>query len=98
MLKDRLRTSAILITAVAALLYLDGNYSIAGAEGLWLLPLLMFFSLGTAWDITAMVRSSGRSCQRSSALLATAVVNFVSDNSNRLADVRCGLSGGLPGR
>ena len=78
MLKDRLRTSTFLITAVAALLYLDGNYSIVGAEGLWLLPLLMFFSLGTAWDITTMVRSSGRECRRGNAMLATAIVTLSS--------------------
>lgn len=78
MLKDRLRTSAILITVVAALLYLDGHYSITGAEGLWLLPLLMFFSLGTAWDIATMVRGSGRQCQRNSALAATAIVTLSS--------------------
>lgn len=58
MLRDRLRTSAILISVVAALLYLDGNYSVAGAEGLWLLPLLLLFSLGTAWDIVSMIRNS----------------------------------------
>jgi phosphatidate cytidylyltransferase len=78
MLKDRLRTSAFLITAVAVLLYLDGHYSIVGAEGLWLLPLLMFFSLGTAWDITTMVLGSGRACGRNTALIATAIVTLSS--------------------
>ncbi|MDA8744646.1 phosphatidate cytidylyltransferase [Rubripirellula amarantea] len=58
MLRDRLRTSAVLISLVVALLYLDGNYSIVGAEGLWLLPLLLFFSLGSAWDIVSMIRNS----------------------------------------
>ena len=76
MLKDRLRTSAFLITVVTILIYLDAQHSIAGAEGWWLLPLLLFFSLGTAWDITSMVRASGQVCQRRSALLATSLVTL----------------------
>lgn len=60
MLKDRLRTSAILISIIALLLYLDANYSVPGGEGLWLLPLLLFFVLGTAQDISALLVGSGR--------------------------------------
>ncbi len=76
MLKDRLRTAAILIVIVALLLYLDGNHSIPGGEGLWLLPLLMFFSLGTAFDATGLLLNSGRAVSRAATLSATALVTL----------------------
>ena len=76
MLKDRLRTSAILISIVAALLYLDGNHSKAGAEGLWLLPLLLFFAMGTAFDMASLLSNSDRPILRTTTLLATAVLTL----------------------
>lgn len=76
MLKDRLRTSAILITIILGLLYLDANHSQSGAEGLWLLPLLLFFALGTAWDIASLLEGSGRLISRRAAVLATAIVTL----------------------
>ena len=42
MLRDRLRTSGILISIVLCLLALDLSVPISGAEGIWLLPLLLF--------------------------------------------------------
>ncbi len=76
MLVDRLRTSAVLIAIVGLLLYLDGHFSRTGAEGLWLLPLLLFFSLGTAWDIATMLLSSGRKIARTPTLIATLIVSL----------------------
>ncbi len=76
MLKDRLRTSAVLITIVSVLLYLDGHYSISGAEGLWLLPLLLFFSLGTARDMAGLLSGSGRLVGPKVACGATAIVTL----------------------
>ncbi|MFK8114422.1 MAG: phosphatidate cytidylyltransferase [Rubripirellula sp.] len=76
MLKDRLRTSAILISIVACLLYLDGHYSKAGAEGLWLLPLLLFFALGTAADMSSLLSKSGRMISRRMTMIATAMVTL----------------------
>lgn len=76
MLKDRLKTSAILIAIILGLLYLDGNYSKAGAEGLWLLPLLLFFALGTAWDMSSLLAGSGRMISRRATLTATAIVTL----------------------
>ena len=74
MLKDRLRTSAILITIVSSLVYLDGNYSLAGAEGLWLLPLLLFFAVGTSHDAVTMLIKSGRSVDRFATLVGTTLI------------------------
>jgi phosphatidate cytidylyltransferase len=75
-LKDRLKTSAILIAVILGLLYLDGNYSRAGAEGVWLLPLLLFFALGTAWDMSSLLAGSGRMISRRATLTATAIVTL----------------------
>lgn len=74
MLKDRLKTSAVLISIVAVLLYLDANFPLAA--GLWLIPLLLFFALGTASDICNLLSGSGRPIRRGSTLLATAMVTL----------------------
>ncbi len=74
MLKDRLKTSAVLIAIVGLLLYLDANHPLPGAEGIWLLPLLLFFALGTAWDISALLAGSGREIARRPTLIATSIV------------------------
>ena len=76
MLVDRLRTSAILISVVVVLIYLDSTKSAIGAEGLWLLPLLLFFSLGTAWDLCGLVLESGRALSRRFTLITTAIITL----------------------
>jgi len=48
----------------------------AGVEGIWLLPLLLFFSLGTAWDISGLLSNSGRPIHRKATLLATAIITL----------------------
>ena len=78
MLKQRLATSAVLITIATTLIYLDATHPLAGVGGLWLLPMLGFFSLGTAWDITSLIHSSGRLVSRRITLIATAIVSFSS--------------------
>lgn len=75
-LKNRLRTSAILISITLVLIFLDASYSMVDAEGLWLLPLLMFFSLGTAWDMSGLFQSSGRPIARRITLVSTALVSM----------------------
>ncbi|MEM6690142.1 MAG: phosphatidate cytidylyltransferase [Planctomycetota bacterium] len=72
LLKDRLRTSAILISLTVALLFLDSSFSPDGAKGIFLLPLLLFFSLGTAWDLASMLRGS---CAKT-ASMATGIVTL----------------------
>ncbi len=78
MLKDRLRTSAVLILIVSVLLVLDARSANGGVVGLWLLPLLFFFGLGTAWDAATMMLNSGRACLRRDSVLATFVVMLAS--------------------
>jgi len=75
-LKDRLKTSAVLIAIVSCLIYLDGNYSLAGAEGLWLLPLLLFFALGTSRDAATMLRQSQRPVDLRVTMLGTGLITL----------------------
>ena len=76
MLKDRLRTSAILLSIVAVLLYLDANHSKPGAEGVWLLPLLLFFAIGTAFDMATLLSNSNRPISMTTTLCSTAVLTL----------------------
>ena len=71
MLIDRLKTSAVLLSIVGLLIYLDANHSVENAEGLWLIPLLLFFALGTASDLSTMLMASGRNISRSIAMFTT---------------------------
>ena len=76
MLRDRLLTSAGLIVAIVVLLWLDVQHPLLAVPGLWLMPLLLFFSLGTAFDLASMLRSSGRSIDRRAVIGATALVSL----------------------
>lgn len=73
-LRDRLRTSAVLIAVILGLLFLDASYAIPDAEGLWLIPLLLFFALGTAWDIASLIAGSKRPISERLSVLGTAIV------------------------
>ncbi len=76
MLKDRLKTSAVLISIVALLIYLDVRFSKEGAEGLFLVPLLLFFALGTASDISNLLIKSKRPIRYGSTLVATGMITL----------------------
>lgn len=76
MLKDRLRSASILVSIVLAALYLDINHPFAGVPGLWLIPLLWFFALGTAWDISGLLVGSGHAISRRVTLFATTIVTL----------------------
>jgi len=76
LLRDRLFSSAILISVTLLLLWLDRNYPLGNSVGVWLLPLLLFFALGTAFDLATMLRASGRSVSRRWILATTALVTL----------------------
>lgn len=61
MLHKRLATSALLISATLGLTYLDYRMP---AGGIFLLPLLLFFSLGTAIDVTRLLKSGSYGVNR----------------------------------
>ena len=64
MLRDRLISAAVLISVISGLLFLDANYPLVGVPGLWLLPAIVFFAFGTAWDISRIFKSSGHAIRR----------------------------------
>ncbi len=74
MLRDRLLSSAALIAASLLLMWLDYRYPLGGSAGLWLLPLLLFFALGTVYDASTLMLGSGMSVHRRTTLAATTVV------------------------
>ena len=76
MLRDRLLSSAILIAGTVLLLWLDANVPLGRAVGVWLVPLLLFFSLGTAYDLATMLRASGRSVSRRWTVTAAGIVTL----------------------
>jgi len=76
MLKARLRTSAILITIVLVLMGLDYRLTIDGAEGLWLMPLLLFFALGTAWEMGRMLKTGDHPNRSGVTVAGTAIVSL----------------------
>ncbi|MEM9368583.1 MAG: phosphatidate cytidylyltransferase [Planctomycetota bacterium] len=73
MLKDRLRTSAILIAVIAFLLWIDQGVLPAQWTGGAALPILVFFAAGTAWDICSMLTASERPVHRRTVTTLTAI-------------------------
>lgn len=76
MLIDRLRTSTILIAIVLGLLALDYSVPVSGAPGIWLLPLLMFFAIGTAWELATILNASGQPIRRGFAVTGAALISL----------------------
>lgn len=76
MLRDRLRTSAILIAIVLVLLTLDFSFRVSGADGVWLLPLLLFFAIGTAWEMATMLQASIQPIRRGVAVAGAAAISL----------------------
>ncbi|MEO1527007.1 MAG: phosphatidate cytidylyltransferase [Planctomycetota bacterium] len=76
MLRDRLRTSAVLIAISVTLVLLDWGARIPGFDGVWLYPLLIFFSLGTAWEIASILLAAGHVIRRSVAVVGAGLVSF----------------------
>ncbi len=74
MLRDRLLSSTVLISITVALLWLDVRHPLLGVAGVWLLPLVIFFALGTAADLTKMLRANGRELNRRFVIVTTAIV------------------------
>lgn len=77
MLTDRLRTSAVLIVAVSILLFLDLRFPLpAETGGVWLLPLLLFFAIGTARDVAQMLEPSLGPIDRGGIYGATSIITL----------------------
>jgi phosphatidate cytidylyltransferase len=74
MLRDRLRTSGILVVIVLCLVALDFAVPFRGAEGIWLLPLLLFFTIGTAWEMSTMMGTGGHPIRRPVAVICATLI------------------------
>jgi phosphatidate cytidylyltransferase len=75
-LRDRLFSAAVLIAVASISLWLDVRHPLGGVGGVWLLPLLLFFALGTAFDLATMLRASGQPISRRSILCGTGLVSM----------------------
>lgn len=76
MLRDRLVSATLLITVALTLIWLDYRYPLLQTTGLWLLPLLLAFTVGTAIDVTRLLVASGRPVDRPIVIGTTAMVGI----------------------
>ncbi|WP_149497232.1 phosphatidate cytidylyltransferase [Roseiconus lacunae] len=74
MLRERVFSSTILITLTVILLCLDGLRAVNGAPGLWLLPLLSFFAIGTAWEMSTMLKQGNHLIRPKLAVFGAALI------------------------
>lgn len=74
MLADRLRTSFLLICGSLLFLYLDARFHTAGAGGLYLIPLLLFFVYGTASDLCGLLGQAGFPVHRRATVIGASLV------------------------
>ena len=66
----------MLLGVFAVLVFLDLRYTPRGAEGLWLLPLVVLLVFGTAWEMTGLLLAVGRPVDRSATLAGSLVVTL----------------------
>ncbi|KLU05485.1 Phosphatidate cytidylyltransferase [Rhodopirellula islandica] len=76
MLIDRLRSAAVLIAISMGCLFADSKFSAPGTEGFLLIPLLLFFALGTTWDVTSLLLASGRNLWRTGCMIAVGAISL----------------------
>lgn len=74
MLRDRIRSSLIIVSILAVLLWLDYSFPLEGAAGLWLLPLMGLFAGGTAFELAGMMKTSGHPIHRRVAVTGGVVI------------------------
>lgn len=56
LLRRRLLSAGILIGTVLAIIYLDAKHPLWNSPGLWLVPVLYFFAIGTAWEFAHLAK------------------------------------------
>lgn len=64
MLRHRLISSTILVTVVLALFYCDFAFSTPERAGLLMAPVLLFFAMGTAFDVASVMKQAGYEVRR----------------------------------
>jgi phosphatidate cytidylyltransferase len=61
-----------------AIIFLDGKAPLWGSSGLWLLPVMLFFSLGTAWEFSRLLQPRIALSSRQAVSLVLIVASFSS--------------------
>lgn len=74
MLRDRLFSASVLISTCVIALLLDQRLPLWGTPGLWLVPLLLAFAGGTAWEMSRLIERSGRPVRQGLATAATLLI------------------------
>lgn len=74
MFRDRLLSASFLIAATALLFWLDHQHPLMGISGLWLLPLLMGFTIFTAIEAIRLIGRTGRSIDAVGAVLGAGLI------------------------
>lgn len=64
MLYRRLVSAAFLVGAAVLIVVLDATWPLAGQSGLWLVPLLVCFALGTVWEASSLLRAHFALCPK----------------------------------
>lgn len=77
MLRERLISALILVAALVFCFSLDYFYPLLGIGGLWLAPILLFFTFGTASEFANLLQQSGR-LVRARLAIGGAVITAVS--------------------
>ena len=69
-------TASAIIALVVTLCVLDLKFSVEGAAGVWLLPLLLVFALGTAWEFATLIGGNNRMVSRTAAVTGAGVITL----------------------
>ena len=77
MLKTRLIASAIIISFLSGVIYLDVAHPLAGVGGLWLVPLLLTASLMAGSELAGMCTEGGLSVNKKIVLIGIAVIQLI---------------------
>ena len=77
MIKQRLLSSAVIISLLAGVLHLDMHYPLMGVGGLWLMPLLLGLALLATAELVDMLIAGGMSLRKRHVILAVALVHVL---------------------
>ena len=77
MIKQRLLSSAVIISLLAGVLHLDMHHPLMGVGGLWLMPLLLGLALLATAELVDMLIAGGRSIRKCHVMLAVALVHVL---------------------
>jgi phosphatidate cytidylyltransferase len=77
MIKQRLLSSAVIISLLAGVLHLDMHHPLMGVGGLWLMPLLLGLALLATAELVDMLNVDSMSIRKRHVMLAVALVHVL---------------------